>query len=267
VKTRGGTPANSEGYTLIEVILFMALSSALAAIAFLGLGPRLRNVRFTDATRTVQSDITKQIVDSQAGVSRGIDGFKCSRQSYFGYQPFIEPALPGETIVPGSSQSCIINGKLAYILKDKVEYHSIVSLRVSDSTTNGAGCDDPSDTFEMLTKCYRPRIPRAIIPAEKPLVQTISNKNGLEASAIPGSQFPLGFGYLQSPNSNNKYFFTFIGSPAGEQTTIFSTQFITTSNSSTTDTRSVCLSLSGRTARLTFKPGVEAPILRTGGCS
>ena len=274
MKTQSRTLADSKGYTLLEVMLFLAISSALALIAFLGLGPRLRNVRFTDATRAIQSDITKEIINSEVGVTRSSDGFKCVRENFFGDQPRIDNS-PGNT--SGSSDQCVINGKLAFILNDRVDYHSIVSLRTQ--ATNRPGCQNPAESFEFISKCYRPRIPRQFNDKEKVLVRSVNNKSGLVAESAPTLEsIPTGFGYIQSPSGSSRYFFVFKGT-SGDSNGMYDTQFVNSAgvmaggnpvaqNSwEITADKKVCLRLSGREAVLIFKPGAQEPELKSERCS
>lgn len=46
---------NQEGFTLTEVMLFLAVSGFLVMIALAGLGGRINRVRFTDAMRSLES--------------------------------------------------------------------------------------------------------------------------------------------------------------------------------------------------------------------
>lgn len=274
MKTQSRARAVSKGYTILEVMLFLAISSGLALIAFLGLGPRLLNVRFTDATRAIQSDITKEVINSEVGVSRTSDGFICERYEFFGTQPRIRDDA-GRT--GGSSQDCVINGKIAYITADKVDYHSIVSLRQPVDTPTS--CQNPGNSFEAISKCYRPRVPRQFNNPERSLIRTVTNKSGLLAQDSPSLEsIPVGFGYIQNPSSSSKYFFIFKGVDGVDDTGLFDgrSQFVNSANVAidviqnsweiTTD-KKVCLRLRGREAVLIFKPGAQEPELKSERCS
>ena len=68
---------NTKGFTLLEVSLFLAVSGALGLIAFVGLGPRLRNVRFTQSIRLIESTINAQFAASQSGQNNRPANFIC----------------------------------------------------------------------------------------------------------------------------------------------------------------------------------------------
>lgn len=232
MKRRGDA---TTGYTLLEVMLFLAISSALALIAFTGLGPRLSNARFTDATRALQSDITREISNAQIGVNGRSDATGCSVVSGV---PAFSGAASG-----GSSQDCIINGRLVELSQSKATYFSIVSLRKPNSAV--ASCNQ--DTIAIIASCYKP----TIVISSEPIPLVRSYKNGLEANKV------VRFGYLQNPNNTNKHYF-FYG-PSPEATPLIA--------AAATDTTSeVCLTLGSRKASLTLSVATPQPVLNAKGC-
>lgn len=233
------------GYTLLEVMLFLAISSALALIAFLGLGPRLRNVRFTDATRALQSDIVREFSSTQAGVNRRPDNFLCSYNSTLD-GPKVEAK---NDVATGSSGDCIINGKLVELGQNSATYYSIISLRTprpADPTNN---CNN--NDFSEITDCFKPTIQLSGSPTG-PSVQNY--KNGMQASS---SLTPVYYGYLQDPNGTNKHYFFYNSLPSTK---------ITSSDATLSGTKDVCLSLSGRKAILTLSTNTLQPELKSEGC-
>ncbi len=110
-----------DGFTLLEVTLFLAISSSLALIAFVGLGPRLRNVRFTDAVRGVETSIKSTVESSQRGAST--TAFSCKNVNG-------TATVTTELSAPqGTSQDCVNGGVVVYFQPDSVKYYRIALLR------------------------------------------------------------------------------------------------------------------------------------------
>lgn len=85
------------GFTLIEVILFLAISSALLLVAILTSGNLARHSRFSDTVNTYHSLIQRQYEEVMSGVNTRTSG------------PGI--ACSGPTTKPGED-SCIVLGKV-----------------------------------------------------------------------------------------------------------------------------------------------------------
>lgn len=233
-------------------MLFLAISGALALIAFAGLGPRLRNVRFTDATKAIQSDITREVMNAQAGQSRRVDGYTCTTDLVSG-GPKIQAATGDAR--SGSAENCVVNGRIAKLAPDNVTYYSIVSFREPITS-----CTAPVDTFASITACFRP-----VVIKTEPQPQVQPYKSGMKTSQASGSVHPLWFGYVQNPNGVGKHFFTNRDGTidtSGDVNTFTSEELV-----SGVAERKICLQLNERKATLTFAPGLQEPQLNTKGCS
>ncbi len=164
---------NKLGYTLLEVTLFMAISAALAVVAFVGLGPRLRNIRFTDSVRSLESNVTKNFAERVSGVNRRVGQASCT------------PNAQGILIVgsgtdsAGAAERCISNGVAAIFGlddTDRVVYRNIISLRNPVS-----GCTEPENTLSRILQCHN-----ATIVTSGPTPDTVySYANGLNQVSDP----------------------------------------------------------------------------------
>lgn len=61
--------SNAAGFTLVEVVLFLALTALFMLIAFTGIVGRSRNVQFTDSIRSLEGFLQRQISDVRNGVN------------------------------------------------------------------------------------------------------------------------------------------------------------------------------------------------------
>ena len=232
------------GFTLLEVALFLAITSLLALIAFAGLGPRLRNVRFTDAVRTLDSSTQKQLSDFQDGVNNRAATSKCVAP---GGVPSLTNSGTGQN--SGTSEDCILNGKVALFEKTKVTYYPVVSARKSTSSCS------PNPTYGDLF-CYNPTV-----VGFSSVKQTVDYSNG---AVLKGSG-TAALLYLQDPN--------------GTQASIIPINPVTLSAISDShkidfsvdvDGQSlpkVCLTLSGREAQIEYSTNSLKPKITFEGCA
>jgi Tfp pilus assembly protein FimT len=254
---------NKKGFTLLEVTLFLAISASLTIIAIAGLGPRLRNVRFTQSVRTVESAVSAEFASSVSGQNTRPDNFVCEKASNFGWYPKIST---GSATTSGSSKDCVINGALVVFRETSMSFYSIVSLRESVGTPSA--CSNMS--FEVIRDCFKARIARGTIPftsslAEPPEVRSVSYQNGVGAeSSIRDDGKFLAFGSVQNPNGTDRYqFFHLDGADAG-----FGQPQLSATNSATSVAKPyVCLKLSGRSAKLSFSVDSTKPKVEFGECS
>lgn len=91
----------SEGYTIIEVSLFLGISALLLALALVGTGLSIRTTRFTDSTRSLHSYVQQQYDDLLNGVNSRFGTESCSSGV----------VSTGTSQTPGTS-NCLYMGKL-----------------------------------------------------------------------------------------------------------------------------------------------------------
>lgn len=237
------------GYTLLEVMLFLAISSALALIAFTGLGPRLRNTRFTDATRSLQSDIVREISNTEVGVNRRANG-SCQKGLVAGKEAPVFTSAGSEA---GTSAGCVVNGRLVELTKDEAVYYSIISLRTADVPE-----DCQQDDIATIVDCFKPRILTS--DEDKPIKK--AHKSGMQVDPV------VRFGYVQNPNSTSKHYFFY---DPNLTFTDAKNQLLAIGSSGTvlggTPNQCATLSLSGRKASLTFTTTSPQPELNSKGCT
>lgn len=240
---------NTKGFTLLEVTLFLAVSGALGLIAFVGLGPRLRNVRFTQSVRLVENTINNQFTASTAGQNVRPANFSCA---VVGVDLQISS---GGSNPAGSSANCVINGKMVFFEGDKMTFYSIVSRREPTS----ASCLSATQLTDVIS-CYTPRL-TGIGSGSPPQATEATFSSGVSARfpSAPTSDY-RGYGYIQSPNGVKQYPF-FFTDPAV-------TNNLTTANTSVANgPLKVCLELSNRQAELAVESSTIKPTISFEGCT
>lgn len=223
---------NEQGYTLLEVMLFMAISGLLVLVAFIGLSSRFRNVRFTDATRAIESSVSREFATSQLGESRW--KVSCKRDAA-GRKVKAEGSLGS-----GESEDCVRNGVLALFLGDKIQYYSIASAKEQFVCTSTENQSTANKLF-----CHGP----TILGSNAAQVQEEPYKHGL--SNVSGNRAIF---YLQDPNGVDRYIY-------GLSNTSFSptdTTVITVGQKQPVPAQ-ICFRLSSRTAALQFRDNSFIP--------
>lgn len=215
---------STRGFTLMEVTLFLAISSALSLVAFVGLGPRLRNVRFTDAVRGVEASVTKAVSDARLGKGQ-TGGFVCSSD---GSALVLKKE---EQSTAGTSQACVIAGVTVFFKNDttQLQYQQVVARR-----TKTASCANVS--LETFYNCYQAR---PLLEADGIPPGTVDYANGLRQTSssvvLDGTETKpdgVAIGYVRDPETNKEYLFI---NGKGENSTA-----------------KVCYALGGRKASLNF---------------
>jgi len=91
----------SEGFTIIEVSLFLGISALLLVVALVGTGLSIRTTRFTDSTRSLHAYVQQQYDALLNGVNSRVGTEACSSGA----------VNTGTTQTPGTS-NCLLMGKL-----------------------------------------------------------------------------------------------------------------------------------------------------------
>ena len=243
---------NTKGFTLLEVTLFLAISGALGLIAFLGLGPRLRNVRFTQSVRLIENTINTQFTATETGQNSRPANFSCSISG-----GSLQIAADSGAGPAGSSTSCVINGKMVFFEGDKMTFYSIVSRRVPASVGGGVNCETTTNLSE-IQQCYTP-ILTGVNGGGPPEPAVASYSSGVAATfpSAPATDY-RGYGYIQSPSGVSKYPFLY------KNTTV--TKDLGGAMVSTGQLK-LCFDLLSRQSELTVSAGAIKPTISFEGCT
>jgi len=216
----------------------------LALIAFAGLGPRLRNVRFTDAVRTLESTTQRQLSDFQSGVNARPANIGCTVS---GDLPQLSEVETDQTA--GSSANCIINGRVALCSEESVRFFPVVSVRkISTSCT-------PHPTYAELF-CYGPTI-----VGYASSVSESSYNNGLRMK-IDSAGRKVAILYLQDPNGTETRLL-----PLNDaQVPTSGVYKIEVGDVGSNFPSSLCVELSGRSAKLEYNENGLKPTVTFEGC-
>lgn len=87
-----------KGFTILEVILFLAVSSALLLVVLTGVNSLAKRQKFTDTVDSLQSHIQRQYDEVISGVNTRTTG--------------TISGCPGYDTTPGTEETCLLLGKL-----------------------------------------------------------------------------------------------------------------------------------------------------------
>lgn len=113
---------SAEGFTIIEVVLFLAISGLLLLMMFLGTGSIAARQRFTDTTDNLQVFFQAQYDEVVNGVNVRSSTVSCSSDG-------------GAATIPGKSQ-CLLLGKLLTISGATVQSSYVISRQDPTNTTS-----------------------------------------------------------------------------------------------------------------------------------
>lgn len=191
---------NQKGFTIIEVILFFALSSAFILIAFLGIRSRTANVQFTDSMRSLHSYLESEQDKVMNGVNSNL-------------QSACNIGLP-----TGGNPDCVLLGRVAtFGHGDSVVTTDVIRAEKLSSTAFG---DTDSDVAKIIKS--NPQSDRS------PTTYDISwntefNVNKSENAPHSISK-PVSIGWFRSPDSTRV-----VPIVLGDGVNLSSSSFITTS--------------------------------------
>lgn len=247
---------NRRGFTLLEVMLFLAISAGLGAVALIGLGPRLANVRFSSAMRGLEQNLASQLSVQQAINNRSPVG-SCEAPG-----SLVEVGVAGDGInyQAGTSKNCVLNGVVAIFDRGgsspSILYRKIVSRREPYSIS----CTD-SNPIRKIALCHRATVVAESTASEEVRYQYSGGIRPAGDPRINGDQSAdvVGFGYLQDPNSTQRYYFI-----ARQTSWFFRGALVGSSISADFDTNStldICYGLNSRRANVRFQNSEQKPVV------
>jgi hypothetical protein len=213
----------------------LAISSGLALVAFVGLGPRLRNVRFTESIRGVETQVTRAVAAARSGQNNA-QGIRCVASADGGVR--FEQAESGSNSA-GQSEDCVFNG--VQILFDGND-NTLKTYQLASRREKVTGCNVQNDNKALeIVLCYGTRAVgfQSNDPVLAGTVQVYSLTNGLQQSKIipakPNNSNLTFVGYVIDPETNQVHTFLDEQEALGEN-----------------PTRKVCYELGGRKASIAF---------------
>jgi len=179
----------SEGYTIIEVSLFLGISALMLALAFVGTSLSIRTTRFADSTRSLHGYVQQQYDDLLNGVNSRLGAEACNSGT----------VSTGTSQTPGTS-NCLYMGKLM-LFKAGTNQVTTYNIVGTEPTT-----PDYTESDEELIYDFAPTVIRnvGVDTYSIPWQATISGTKRL----IDGTGVDA-FALIRSPRSTRIVTYTF----------------------------------------------------------
>lgn len=120
-------PSERRAFTIIEVVLFIALSSFLFIVIFSRINNSINKSQFTEAARDLQTKL--QLTYSE--VSNGISDGAVNECFLSGGDTLSFPTSADTTL--GNDEDCVLLGKVITFYSDQMTTESLVGLRLDSS--------------------------------------------------------------------------------------------------------------------------------------
>ena len=187
---------SDRGFTIIEVILFLALTALFMMIAFAGISGRSGQVQFTDSMRSLASYLQRQYSDTLNGVN--------IRDNTLGCQYAVGGGINFSSSEPGRSE-CTVMGK-AVVFSDGSDAAGVYVI-VGRFLTQTVDSSDPNYLDPSLSDID-------LIMAAEPVVlkDQLDEVYDLEWQSQfvePSGLGPSAIAFIRSPRSSNIYPITF----------------------------------------------------------
>lgn len=188
------------GFTLIEVMLFLAITGLLFLIGFFGTTFQIRNVRFTDSMRSLHSNLQKQYTLVATGANpRDVSATCTNPGGALGTPPTFGTGTAAANDTAGDAGGCVLLGKLVKLSPDNSNLTSyyVVGTRLSASQLTGDDVTDLRNSGPALS-------PQAIDSQE-----ITWGANFIQPSSAASNNQSQAFAYLRSPSTGRIMTFAF----------------------------------------------------------
>jgi type II secretory pathway pseudopilin PulG len=163
------------GFTIIEVILFLAISALLLSIALIGTRGSIQAGRYTDSVRSTESNIEKQFSDVVNGVNPRASNLVCDTNG--------NVSEVGSGGTPPGKTDCVLMGKLLHFTNGQPQF--IVRPVVGVEPSSLVDTSEMTD-FELIFN-YSPHIVNVASTAENapiPWQATVGGVKRSDGSAV-----------------------------------------------------------------------------------
>lgn len=106
------------GYTVVEVMIFLAVSGALIIVAFTFMNGRLDRTRFSQAVVELEEQLQDTFNDASTGFYPSGENFNCYKQAPRAGDGATVPDFSNVDEGLGSNEGCIFVGKLVHFFTD-----------------------------------------------------------------------------------------------------------------------------------------------------
>ncbi|HET6622675.1 MAG TPA: prepilin-type N-terminal cleavage/methylation domain-containing protein [Candidatus Saccharimonadales bacterium] len=185
-----------KGFTIIEVLLFVAVSALLLAGVMAGITTNLNSTRFLASTKSLENYLQKQYDDVLAGVAERHTDASC---------PYSGGG--GATQPPGASDGCVVIGKLVRFTDKQLLVFPVVSQMEPTTLCHADGNGDALAIGRYCPITLSSNRGVDVAEYEYQWGVSVAEGNKLQPNGNPADYNALAI--LRSPASGNMYTFSF----------------------------------------------------------
>ena len=135
-----------EGYTVIEVMIVLSVSTLLFASAVVAYSGQNRKTQFTNSVRDMETKIQDILNDVSTGYSPSSGNFTCTRSG----SPAVPIINPTEEAEQGKNQDCIFLGK-EVIINNRITAFTLLGLRNKSTDADSLSTNVDEAENRLLT--------------------------------------------------------------------------------------------------------------------
>ena len=183
---------NSHGFTIIETMLFLAVSGLLIMGMIVGTGASLNIQRYRDATETFKATVQQQYADLRDVQNGRSADWVCGTNA--------QPVQTGDATKLGQGD-CVLAGKLMHVQDDRAYIYRVIAYQTSDALR--------ADDIQSMRQNYRFAVSQTEVE-ERTLewgVKIAWPKSGAGANTTAATR-SINMLFLRSPHSGSLYTFT-----------------------------------------------------------
>lgn len=125
---------SSRGFTIVETLIFLAISGVMFIIAFYGMQNQRDNVGFRQALNDIELKIRETFNNVDNGYFGNVGDYKCEVVGGVGEEEILIEPSDGST--GGTSSDCIFLGKIIEFSNNTMTIFTVIGARTDESITN-----------------------------------------------------------------------------------------------------------------------------------
>ena len=183
------------GFTIIETMLFFAVSGILIIMLLVGVGASLNTQRYRDSVETFKSLLQQQYADITSVQNSRDDNWSCGNTA--------TPSTTGTVQDNRGQSNCVLLGKYVLIQDDKVSVYKVVGYQTSEL--------DRGDDVSSLKNNYVMNVDKGDVESstlEWGTQIAYPTKTNNTAYPRPPSPRSIGILVVRSPDSGQVYTFS-----------------------------------------------------------
>lgn len=203
---QGGTGQKTCGFTMVEVLIVLAVTSALLVVAMVMINGRLARTEFAVGSRQIRQEIDKVVSSTSSGYTMNKGNISCTSNGTV-------PSLSSAAKEVGSNEGCIFIGKIMVLnAATHKESMRVVPLVGNRMFSSGGKLRESADVLEAAPTPLAPSTVDSTLPDQSESIQLPRGFTFVMARVDNAAQYmQIGVGVLSDVGSGQAQHFTTYG--------------------------------------------------------